>query len=210
MYAFGFRNPWRFSFDRANGDMWIGDVGQDLWEEVDRIPAGTAAGENFGWSYYEGTHLYNGGNGNPKPTTRVVFPLAQFPHMPATGPANCSVTGGYVYRGARPAFDPRLLPVRGLLLRADLATAGHRRSPVRDGDLTQGDQHQLVRPGLWRRPLRDLAERLDLPDRDVARRTALVQRRRLLLDSVDQAAGANVGSDRLDLGRERPVTVEMR
>ena len=113
MYAFGFRNPWRFSFDRANGNMWIGDVGQDLWEEVDRIPAGTAPGENFGWSYYEGTHLYNGGNGNSKPTGRVVFPLAQYPHSPATGPANCSITGGYVYRGVG------LPSIRGYYLYAD-------------------------------------------------------------------------------------------
>ena len=74
-----------------------------LWEEVDRIPAGAAAGENFGWSYYEGTHLYNGGNGNPKPTTRVMFPLAQYPHTPATGPANCAITGRLRVPGPRAA-----------------------------------------------------------------------------------------------------------
>jgi hypothetical protein len=53
----------------------------------------------MGWSYYEGTHVYNGGNGNPRPTTRVVFPVIQYSHTPATGPGNCAVTGGYVYRG---------------------------------------------------------------------------------------------------------------
>jgi glucose/arabinose dehydrogenase len=100
IYARGFRNPWRFSFDRANGTLWIGDVGQDSWEEVDKVPFGTAPGGNYGWSYYEGTHVYNNGNGNPKPTGRVVFPVIQYPHVPASGPANCAVTGGYVYRGS--------------------------------------------------------------------------------------------------------------
>ena len=98
VYAYGFRNPWRFSFDRANGDLWIGDVGQDTWEEVDKIPFGTPAGGNYGWSYYEGTHVYNGGNGNAKPA-HTVFPIIQYPHSPATGPGNCSVTGGFVFRG---------------------------------------------------------------------------------------------------------------
>ena len=113
VYAYGFRNPWRFSFDRANGNLWIGDVGQDSWEEVDRIPRGTAPGGNYGWSYYEGTHVYNNGNGNPKPTGRVVFPVAQYPHVPASGPGNCSITGGYVYRG------PGLPSLRGYYLYAD-------------------------------------------------------------------------------------------
>ncbi len=98
VYAYGFRNPWRFSFDRSTGDLWIGDVGQDSWEEVDRIPRGTPAGGNYGWSYYEGTHVYKDGNGNPKPA-RPVFPVAEYSHAVASGPGNCSVTGGYVFRG---------------------------------------------------------------------------------------------------------------
>ena len=129
IYACGFRNPWRFSFDRANGDLWIGDVGQNCWEEVDKLPLGTAPGGNYGWSYYEGTHVYNNGNGNPKPTGRVVFPVIQYPHVPASGPANCSVTGGYVYRGAAIPSLQGLLRLRRLLLGPDLAaraTAGAR------------------------------------------------------------------------------------
>lgn len=89
--AYGLRNPWRFSFDRANGDLWIGDVGQDRWEEIDYLRAGTPAGTNFGWSYYEGNHVY-------KPQAidraRLVFPVHEYSHAYGT-----SVIGGYVYRG---------------------------------------------------------------------------------------------------------------
>jgi glucose/arabinose dehydrogenase len=101
MYAYGLRNPWRFSFDRLTGGLWIGDVGQDSWEEVDHLAAGAAAGTNFGWSYYEGTHVFK-----PQPInrSRLVFPVAQYAH--AASPRNCSVTGGYVYRGHDvPALD---------------------------------------------------------------------------------------------------------
>ena len=56
IFHFGLRNPWRFSFDRATGDLWIGDVGQGLWEEVDFVPAETPGGINFGWDHCEGNH----------------------------------------------------------------------------------------------------------------------------------------------------------
>ena len=92
IYAYGLRNPWRFSFDSKNGNLWIGDVGQDKWEEIDFLKAGTKAGTNFGWSYYEGDHTY-------KPQhivrTRLVFPVTEYSH--AVGDA---VVGGYVYRGS--------------------------------------------------------------------------------------------------------------
>jgi glucose/arabinose dehydrogenase len=94
MYAYGFRNPWRFSFDRATGGLWIGDVGQDSWEEIDHLGPGSIAGANFGWSYYEGRHVFKPQAIN---RNRLVFPVAEYPH--AASPANCSVTGGYVYRG---------------------------------------------------------------------------------------------------------------
>ncbi len=58
IWAYGLRNPWRFSFDPLTGNLYIGDVGQDAWEEVDFVPAGTPGGMNFGWSYYEGMHPY--------------------------------------------------------------------------------------------------------------------------------------------------------
>ena len=90
IWALGLRNPWRFSFDSLTGDLWIADVGQNQWEEIDFVPAGSAGGLNFGWNRMEGTHPYNGG-AQPEFTA----PVAEYPHGP-----ECSVTGGYVYRGA--------------------------------------------------------------------------------------------------------------
>jgi glucose/arabinose dehydrogenase len=93
-WAWGFRNPWRFSFDRQTGDLYIGDVGQDTWEEVDAAPASTGGkGQNFGWSVMEGTHCYNAGTCSQAGLTP---PVVEYQHSPA-----CSVTGGYVYRGTR-------------------------------------------------------------------------------------------------------------
>jgi glucose/arabinose dehydrogenase len=97
IYAYGLRNPWRFSFDRKTGDLWIGDVGQNRWEEVDHLRAGTPAGANFGWSYYEGTHVYKR---QPIDRSRLVFPVAQYPHQTSSGPPNCTIIGGYVFRGS--------------------------------------------------------------------------------------------------------------
>lgn len=92
IWSYGLRNPWRFSFDRENGDMWIGDVGQNQWEEVNRSPGSSKGGENYGWNIYEGTHRFRSG-GNPDD---YVEPIIDY----ATGPGGtCSVTGGYVYRG---------------------------------------------------------------------------------------------------------------
>src|SRR5207237_517589 len=93
VWAKGLRNPWRYSFDRATGDLWIGDVGQDAWEEVDFHPAGAPAGLNYGWSAFEGNHVYNATRSAPG----AVFPIYEYPH----GGGVCSVTGGYVYRGLR-------------------------------------------------------------------------------------------------------------
>jgi glucose/arabinose dehydrogenase len=90
-WVYGLRNPWRFSFDPANGDLFVGDVGQNRYEEVDLVPAGSHGGLDFGWSLYEGDHLY-------KATRRLpsfAWPIAEYSH--AEGYA---VIGGYVYRGA--------------------------------------------------------------------------------------------------------------
>ncbi|MDQ2853518.1 MAG: PQQ-dependent sugar dehydrogenase [Chloroflexota bacterium] len=91
IWAYGLRNPWRFSFDRGTGDLYIGDVGQNAWEEVDRQPGGSRGGENYGWNAFEGTHCYAVCGG-----VVAVPPIAEYSHS-----IGCSVTGGFVYRGAR-------------------------------------------------------------------------------------------------------------
>ena len=100
IWALGLRNPWRFSFDRLTGDLWIADVGQAAWEEIDFQDAASTGGENYGWDYYEGTHAYPPGS-VPHSTTGLTFPVYEYDH--ATG--GHSVTGGYVYRGSgSPSF----------------------------------------------------------------------------------------------------------
>jgi len=100
IWAFGVRNPWRFSFDYTTGEMYIGNVGQDLWEQIYFAPKGSKGGENYGWSIYEGTHNDSPGlhRGQKKPTSAdITFPVAEFGH---SGPQRfTSITGGYVYRG---------------------------------------------------------------------------------------------------------------
>jgi glucose/arabinose dehydrogenase len=92
IWAYGLRNPWRYSFDRATGDLWIGDVGQSAWEEVDRQSAGSPTGQNYGWNLLEGTHPYSGDD-VPADT---LAPVYEYSH----NAGGCVVTGGYVYRGA--------------------------------------------------------------------------------------------------------------
>jgi glucose/arabinose dehydrogenase len=93
MVAYGLRNPWRFSFDRKNGDLRIGDVGQDSWEELDFFKHGEAPGINYGWRKYEGHHLYHDQNID---SSRLRWPFQEYSH--AGG--NCTVIGGYMYRGS--------------------------------------------------------------------------------------------------------------
>lgn len=93
IWSYGLRNPWRFSFDRANGDLYIADVGQNEWEEVNVAPApGSGAGENYGWNRYEGNHEFQVEVFPPH--TPYVFPALEYNHD-----EGCSVTGGDVYRG---------------------------------------------------------------------------------------------------------------
>ncbi|HEX6310318.1 MAG TPA: PQQ-dependent sugar dehydrogenase [Acidimicrobiia bacterium] len=92
IWALGLRNPWRFSFDRLTGDLWIGDVGQGAWEEVDFQPAGAGAGANYGWARLEAGHAFDG-----TAPPDAVAPIFEYPN-PDEG---CAVTGGYVYRGTR-------------------------------------------------------------------------------------------------------------
>jgi glucose/arabinose dehydrogenase len=90
IWAYGLRNPWRWSFDRLTGDLWIGDVGQNHWEEIDFQPASSNGGEDYGWDNMEGTEEFEG----PVPPNHTP-PVFAYPHNGA-----CSVTGGYVYRGS--------------------------------------------------------------------------------------------------------------
>jgi glucose/arabinose dehydrogenase len=118
IWIYGLRNPWRDSFDAVTGDLYIGDVGQGCWEEVNWIPATTAAGRNLGWRNFEGRHCYNATQGctatnspagcspacsDPAPAGDAVpngttVPILEYSSGP--GPA-CTVVSGYVYRGCR-------------------------------------------------------------------------------------------------------------
>jgi len=91
IWVFGLRNPWRFSFDRANGDLFIADVGQEMWEEINYLSADEAGGQNFGWNTYEGFDIYRA---ETEAVSEVTDPIVAYDHS-----EGCSVTGGYVYRG---------------------------------------------------------------------------------------------------------------
>lgn len=93
IWAVGLRNPWRFSFDRATGDLWIGDVGQGAYEEINHTPAQTRGPLNYGWPIMEGKQCFP--DNAQCDQTGLTLPLLDYTHA-----GNCSVTGGYVYRGA--------------------------------------------------------------------------------------------------------------
>jgi glucose/arabinose dehydrogenase len=96
IWAYGLRNPWRFSFDDLTGDLWIADVGQDNWEEVDFQPVNDTGGENYGWRCWEGDHAFDQSmcvNADEGKT----FPIVEYPH----DSGDCAVQGGFVYRGSQ-------------------------------------------------------------------------------------------------------------
>ncbi len=119
VWAYGLRNPWRYSFDPPTSQLFIGDVGQNLYEEVDvesvpiNVSDSTGGGLNFGWNTMEGNHCYNPATGCVM--TGLTLPVLEYPHPDGSGngAANCAVTGGFVYRGTR---YPALV---GLYLYAD-------------------------------------------------------------------------------------------
>ena len=108
--GYGLRNPWRFTFDRANGNLYIADVGQGEWEEIDFTPRNSPGLENYGWDVYEGTHPYE--DKSPSGNGELVFPIHEYSHE-----EGCSVTGGYVYRGSKIPAASRPLLLRRLLQR---------------------------------------------------------------------------------------------
>ena len=99
IWIYGVRNPWRYSFDSATGDLWVGDVGQGSWEEVDWLPAadGGGKGANLGWNEMEGSHPFEGGT-NPD---GAVLPIYEY----ETGDDGCAITGGVVYHGSVKALE---------------------------------------------------------------------------------------------------------
>jgi len=107
IWAYGLRNPWRFSFDKKTGDLYIGDVGQDAWEEVD-VSIGNPPGLNYGWNYDEANHHYAG---SAPANLKLTYPVAEYNHQGG----RCSITGGYVYRGAMPEW-------KGVYLYADFCS----------------------------------------------------------------------------------------
>ena len=145
IYASGLRNPWRMSFDRANGDLWIADVGQSRAEEVSRIRAGTAGGLNLGWRCFESDRPYNDSG-----CSGVYYlPIHVAPHSEGY----CSITGGFVYRGARspslrgryfysdfcrPAVET-LTPTAGGVAREEVFPAGRISQPVSFGEDVHGE-----------------------------------------------------------------------
>ncbi|MFF3706813.1 PQQ-dependent sugar dehydrogenase [Streptomyces phaeochromogenes] len=122
IWAYGLRNPWRFSFDARTGDLLIGDVGQNDWEEIDWAPAKSGGGENYGWSQMEGTHPFRGGT---EPANHVP-PVHEYDR---TG-LGCAVTGGYVYRG-------RAIPdLKGQYVFSDYCDGTLRTLRMRNGKVT--------------------------------------------------------------------------
>lgn len=117
IWAYGLRNPWRFSFDRKTGDLWIGDVGQNDLEEIDFQPHSSTGGENYGWKVMEGTNCFSEVNcptyTPPCNDPSLVLPVHEYPHTNG----NCSVTGGYVYRGCA------ISGLQGAYFFADFCTA---------------------------------------------------------------------------------------
>jgi glucose/arabinose dehydrogenase len=99
IWAFGLRNPWRFSFDRQMGDLFIADVGQGAWEEVNFQLSSSSGGENYGWSCFEGSHVYNATR-NCSEYGVLTGPAIEYPHG-QNNSNGCSVTGGYIYRGEK-------------------------------------------------------------------------------------------------------------
>jgi glucose/arabinose dehydrogenase len=120
IWAYGLRNPWRFSFDRETDDLWIADVGQGAWEEVNYQPAESDGGENYGWVIREGAHCYP--EGDACPTEGLTDPVAEYSHE-----FGYSVTGGYVYRGEA------VPDLHGVYLFADYGS-GLLWGLIRDGD----------------------------------------------------------------------------
>ena len=132
IWSYGLRNPWRFSFDPATGDMWIGDVGQNAWEEVDHEPAGSG-GRNYGWNRREGRHAFEG-----ERPAGAVDPVIEYGREGGA----CTVIGGSVYWGRR------IPGLRGAYLYGDYCAGWVRAARVRGGRVAEQRDLGLSVPGL--------------------------------------------------------------
>ena len=134
---YGLRNPWRFSFDRATGDLYIADVGQGNWEEIDYVPRAQLGGLlNFGWAHYEGTATFDASR-TLDPRGTLVFPIEVYGHD-----AGCSATGGFVYRGkAQPDLT-------GRYVYGDYCSGTVWSLRVRDGKAADERKESFMIPGL--------------------------------------------------------------
>ena len=151
IWLYGLRNPWRMRFDRETGDLWIGDVGQNAWEEIDVARAGQK-GLNYGWNTMEGAHCFSPQSGCDE--NGLVLPVAEYENG-----VGCAVIGGVVVRDPQPGATRRRLPVRRRVLGQPVAAGPGRRRPARgghrgqDGPLAQCDRRGRGRHGLRDQPL---------------------------------------------------------
>ncbi len=128
IWAYGLRNPWRYSFDRSTRDLWIADVGQNRWEWVNHQQAGSGGGENYGWARMEGSHRFSG-----EPPGNHVPPVYEY----ANDADNCAIVGGHVYRGQR------IGELRGAYVFADFCGGRPRAFVLRDG---RAEDHRFLGP----------------------------------------------------------------
>jgi glucose/arabinose dehydrogenase len=133
-YHVGLRNPWRLSFDRCTQDLYIGDVGQDTWEEVDVAPSASGA-LNFGWPMREGLHAHT--NDCVSPPSNVVEPIAEFEHLDG----RCSIIGGHVYRGSA------IPSLRGSYICGDFCNGAIYSLRYDSGSVTSGPTLQSIQVG---------------------------------------------------------------
>jgi cysteine-rich repeat protein len=136
IWAYGLRNPWRWSFDRANGDLYIADVGQNNWEEVNYQPGSSTGGENYGWDVFEANACFEPtppATMCPSPPTGFTFPVLEYSHS-----QGCSVTGGYVYRGCA------MPDLAGTYFYSDICSAFIRTFEGVSGGVAQNQQNRTA------------------------------------------------------------------
>ncbi|MCA1761671.1 MAG: PQQ-dependent sugar dehydrogenase [Cryomorphaceae bacterium] len=136
IWAYGLRNPWKFAFDDANGDLYIGDVGQSNREEIDFQAAGTPGGLNFGWRCYEGNETYN--TTDCLPEENYEFPIFDYAYGNQGNGFRCSITGGRVYRG--PSFEQ----IQGKYIATDFCSGEYWVTSNQDGEWETTEHSGLV------------------------------------------------------------------